>query len=89
VIRSVDHRLVRLAVIGAIAAVALAGCGRKGALDPPPSSSVSSNQPVNQPPSLGDQPNPFGVATGEPPPAPPPGARSGEKKTFILDPLIR
>ena len=32
-----DPRLVRIAVIGAlVAALGLAGCGRKGGLDPPP-----------------------------------------------------
>jgi predicted small lipoprotein YifL len=96
VIRSFDRRMVRLAVIGAVAAVALAGCGRKGALDPPPSTSLSSNQPINQPPSLGEQTNPFGSATpSEPPPqaAPSAGAAAGtrpaEKKSFILDPLLK
>jgi predicted small lipoprotein YifL len=97
VIRSFDRRLVRIAVIGAVAAVALAGCGRKGALDPPPSSTMSSNQPVNLPPALGEQPNPFGSAAPSEPPAaaaPPANAAAGarppaEKKTFILDPLLK
>jgi predicted small lipoprotein YifL len=36
-----DRRLVRVAVIGALAAaLGLAGCGRKGGLDPPPGASV-------------------------------------------------
>ena len=35
-----DPRLVRIAVIGAlVAALGLAGCGRKGGLDPPPGGS--------------------------------------------------
>jgi len=35
-----DLRLVRIAVIGAlVAALGLAGCGRKGGLDPPPGGS--------------------------------------------------
>lgn len=92
-IRSVDRRLARLAAIAALAALALAGCGRKGALDPPPSATLSSNQPVAVPPSLGEQPTPFGgVAPSEPPPAPPPAAGApvpAEKKTFILDPLLK
>ena len=38
---SSDPRLVRIAVIGAlVAALGLAGCGRKGGLDPPPTASA-------------------------------------------------
>jgi predicted small lipoprotein YifL len=38
----------RLALIGAlIAAFALAGCGRKGALDPPPAASLAGDQAAN------------------------------------------
>lgn len=99
VIRSFDRRLVRLAVIGAaVGALALGGCGRKGALDPPPSASISNNQPVAPPPpSLGEQSDP-GFLTGlssprEPPPqaAPPAGsaAQTAEKKGFLLDWLLK
>ena len=96
-IRSFDRRLVRLAVIAAVAAVVLAGCGRKGPLDAPPSASISNNQPINPPPSLGEQSNPFGAAAApsEPPPqaAPPAdaaaGARPPEKKSFFLDWLLK
>ena len=45
----------RLAVIGALAAaLGLAGCGRKGPLDPPPSAAAPGAQPqaTNQPPSI-------------------------------------
>ncbi|HSL79199.1 MAG TPA: lipoprotein [Pseudolabrys sp.] len=43
-----DRRpLLRLALIGALAAsFALAACGRKGPLDPPPSASVAGEQAV-------------------------------------------
>ena len=40
-----DLRLVRIAVIGAlVAALGLAGCGRKGGLDPPPGSTAAADQ---------------------------------------------
>ena len=43
-----DRRLfLRLALIGALAAsFALAACGRKGPLDPPPSASLAGEQPT-------------------------------------------
>jgi len=35
------HRLVRIATIGAlVAALGVAGCGRKGGLDPPPDAAI-------------------------------------------------
>jgi len=87
------QRVARAVVIGALAAgigLGLGGCGRKGALDAPPSASVSGNQPINAPPSLGEQPNPFSMAPPEAPPAAaPPGGQPAQKKTFILDPLLR
>ena len=40
-----DLRLVRIAVIGAlVVALGLAGCGRKGGLDPPPGATAAANQ---------------------------------------------
>ena len=42
-----DPRLVRIAVIGAlVAALGLAGCGRKGGLDPPPGATAAADQSV-------------------------------------------
>jgi predicted small lipoprotein YifL len=53
-----DLRLTRIAVIGAlVAALGLAGCGRKGGLDPPPGASVAEQ-------SAGAQPGPGSVAGG-------------------------
>jgi predicted small lipoprotein YifL len=84
--------LSRLALIGvvAIAAFALASCGRKGSLDPPPSAALTDNQPApraslgedNGLPSLlaGDRPQRTAAAPAVPPPPPP--------RSFFLDFLI-
>jgi len=41
-----DLRLVRIAAIGAlVAALGLAGCGRKGGLDPPPGATAAETSP--------------------------------------------
>ena len=89
--RYCDRQLVRLAAFAALgAALALGGCGRKGPLDPPPSAAIS---PVPDQPSLGDNsdPNMPGYrrapsATAAAPPTQPP---LPDKRTFILDPLIK
>ena len=48
--------LTRIAVIGAlVAALGLAGCGRKGGLDPPPAAAVADPAVVAQP-GLGPSP---------------------------------
>jgi predicted small lipoprotein YifL len=53
-----DCPLLRLATIGALAAaLALAGCGRKGALDPPPGASPDATT-VNGQPVMGSDKNP-------------------------------
>jgi predicted small lipoprotein YifL len=52
-----DPRLVRIAVIGAlVAALGLAGCGRKGGLDPPPGATAAeqSAPPGAAPPASPD-----------------------------------
>ena len=76
-----DRALTRLALIGAlIAAFGLAGCGRKGALDPPPSASISAppgGQPAHAKPSGSGFDN-----QGRP------VASTGKKKHFFLDWLI-
>jgi predicted small lipoprotein YifL len=81
-----------LAAIAAIAAVlALTGCGRKGPLDPPPTAVVgetSAQQPsllnpvVSPIGSAGTKDNP-GVGENGLPLTP-----KGEKKPFLLDPLL-
>jgi predicted small lipoprotein YifL len=51
-VSSLSRPLLRLAVVGALAAaLGLAGCGRKGPLDPPPTAAAPAGQPqaTNQP----------------------------------------
>jgi predicted small lipoprotein YifL len=77
----------------------LGGCGRKGALDPPPSASLANDQQVNMPPSLGEQNRPFAgpppsaTPSGGTPPAAASSAASGSQppanRTFILDWLLK
>jgi predicted small lipoprotein YifL len=91
-----DRRLLRLAALAALAsALALAGCGRKGSLDPPPSASAVA-PPAPDERSLGElnDPNTPGYrrapqqnvvaaapsATNAPPPA---------QRSFFLDFLIK
>jgi predicted small lipoprotein YifL len=66
--------LARIATIGAlVAALGLAGCGRKGGLDPPPGASAIDQTAAAQPgapPELGPD--------GQPLPPPPP-----RRRTFI------
>jgi predicted small lipoprotein YifL len=88
-----DRPLYRLALVGALAAsFALAGCGRKGPLDPPPGASMA-NEPQAQNPLLmnpiaapiGGQTtdeNPGVGANGQP------QAPKGAKKTIPLDVLL-
>jgi predicted small lipoprotein YifL len=87
-----DRPFVRLATLAALgAAVALAGCGRKGPLDPPPSAAIS--PPPQNEPSLGENSDPNASGFRRPPhaaaaqPAVPPAAT--DKRTFPLDFLIK
>jgi predicted small lipoprotein YifL len=65
-----NPRLARIALIGAlVAALGIAGCGRKGGLDPPPGAAAIEGDPAVQPagaPALG----PDGRPTMAPPPPP-------------------
>ena len=90
-IRFGDRSVLRLAAFAALGvALALGGCGRKAGLDPPPSAAVA---PAPDQPSLGDNndPNMTGyrrapsTAVAAQPTQPPPP----DKRTFILDPLIK
>jgi predicted small lipoprotein YifL len=86
-----DRWLARLAMIAALgAAFALAGCGRKGPLDPPPSAAIA--QPAPDQPSLGETSDPNMTGFVRPPPATksvPAPAAAPEKRSFFLDFLIR
>jgi predicted small lipoprotein YifL len=67
-VSSLSRPFLRLAVVGALAAaLGLAGCGRKGPLDPPPTAAAPAGQPqANQSPS--SQPGfmgPFGSPSGQ------------------------
>jgi predicted small lipoprotein YifL len=67
-----DLRLVRIAAIGAlVAALGLAGCGRKAGLDPPPA--TLADQGAAAQPGVGPDLGPDG---GPIAPAPPPPRRS-------------
>jgi predicted small lipoprotein YifL len=81
-----------------VAALALAACGRKGPLDPPPSA-LSNPQPYASRPSIGEESDTLAPrATDDHQPlrsqadaaAPPanPGATPPPKKTFFLDFLL-
>ncbi len=71
--RSPKRILARIAVIGAlVAALGLAGCGRKGALDPPPAAGVAVNP--DAPPAMGPDGRPI--------------APQGQKRRVFLDWLI-
>jgi predicted small lipoprotein YifL len=88
-----DRRWGRLAVIAALgAAFALAGCGRKGPLDPPPSAAIAPPPSADQP-SLGETNDPNMTGFVRPPPAtktvPPAPAAAPEKRSFLLDFLIK
>ena len=70
-----DLRLVRIAAIGAlVAALGLAGCGRKGGLDPPPGAAVADQGAVAQP-VPGTEVGPDG-RVAPPPPGP-------QRRTFL------
>jgi predicted small lipoprotein YifL len=77
VIRASNTALARIAVVGAlVAALGLAGCGRKTGLDAPPAAAIPQQTAGAQP---GTEP---GVDPDKPVAAP------GRRKSFFLDWLI-
>lgn len=90
-IRFDNRAALRLAAFAALAvALALGGCGRKGGLDPPPSAAIA---PAPDVPSLGDANDPNMTGYRRPASntvtAQPTGPLPPDKRTFILDPLIK
>jgi predicted small lipoprotein YifL len=91
-IRFDNRTALRLAAFAALAAaLALGGCGRKGPLDPPPSAAIA---PAPEGPSLGEPNDP--ALTGSYRRAPtatvtaqPTGPLPPDKRSFILDSLIK
>ena len=75
--------LFRIVAIGSlVAALGLAGCGRKGGLDPPPSAAVSDATPTASEP--GQPPPPPALGPDGKPVAP----ATGPKRPFFLDWLV-
>ncbi len=75
----------RFGLIGMLAAaLMLAGCGRKGSLEAPPSASIGPSEPAAAQPTLGEPEH--RALEGERRPAGPPP--QGPKKSFFLDFLI-
>jgi predicted small lipoprotein YifL len=66
---SSNLRLARIVTIGAlVVALGLAGCGRKGGLDPPPGASASGEAAVAQPGAASELgPDGQPMAPGQPP----------------------
>jgi predicted small lipoprotein YifL len=68
------------------AVLALAGCGRKGGLDlPPTASSAAVAAPADSDAEEAGRPSVFNPYYGT---EAPPAATKGRKKAFILDPLL-
>jgi predicted small lipoprotein YifL len=80
----------RLALLAAmIAAAGLAGCGRKGGLDLPPTATLTNpQQQPDQSPSLGSQSDSSAPSLLAPQPAPQPAPPPPAKKGFLLDFLL-
>ncbi len=78
---------VSLALLG-LAALALAGCGRKGGLDLPPSAAnaqpVSAQEAATPPPPAQNNP----LSWSDPYESSKPTAAKGQKRRFVLDPLL-
>lgn len=81
-----DRPFFRLALVGVtVASLTLAGCGRKGPLDPPPGASMAS-QPVADVPPTAD---PLLTPSGQPRENALPQAKpSDPNKKFFLDSIL-
>ena len=76
-------------IVLSLSALALAGCGRKGPLDLPPTASSASTANIAAPADTETEaqktPSVFNPTYGA---DAPPAATKGTKKSFILDPLL-
>ncbi|UPK35008.1 lipoprotein [Bradyrhizobium sp. 186] len=76
-------------IVLSLSALALAGCGRKGPLDLPPTASSASTANVAAPTDTETEaqktPSVFNPTYGA---DAPPAAPKGKKRSFILDPLL-
>jgi predicted small lipoprotein YifL len=78
--------LTRLALIGAaIAALTLAGCGRKGPLDPPPGASLANDTQAAAAPAVSD---PLVAPIGQTKESSAPRATPTSNKRIFLDNLL-
>jgi predicted small lipoprotein YifL len=78
-----NQRLVRIAAIGAlVAALGLAGCGRKGGLDPPPGASIVDPAVAAAP---GPSPGPAPGVMPDGKPLAPPASRRSTPIDFLID----
>jgi len=78
-----NQRLVRIAAIGAlVAALGLAGCGRKGGVDPPPGASIVDPGPAVVP-GAGPGPTPETMPDGRP--LAPQAPRRSTPIDFLID----
>jgi predicted small lipoprotein YifL len=68
-----------------VAALALGGCGRKGALDLPPNASQAAVQADAEAEQAAARPGAFNPGSGG---DAQPTAPRGRKKAFVLDPLL-
>jgi predicted small lipoprotein YifL len=75
-----DPLLARIALVGALlVALGVAGCGRKGGLDPPPAAAVPEPAPI-----AADAPPPVGP-DGRPVLTPPPPPRRSTPIDWLID----
>jgi predicted small lipoprotein YifL len=74
-------------ILAGVAALALGGCGRKGPLDLPPTAAQSpiAGAPVDTEAERAAQPGVFNPTYGS---DAGPAASRGNKKSFVLDPLL-
>jgi predicted small lipoprotein YifL len=73
-------------IVLSVAALALAGCGRKGMLDLPPNASAAPTAAeMDTDAERASKPSVFNPTYGA---EAPPAATRGRKKAFVLDPLL-